>query len=205
MSLIYNDAKATMNATNWAAYDVRAMLVGPSYTPNADHVFVNQVVGELTNGSYARQALLGRYGVVDTTNDLASFVANNPTWLSLAGGEQVQWLVLYKHVTNDSDSRLLYCIAVPPFTTVGDNCVIRFNNGLTSGVVFSLQGPPGSGPLVPVPRVGQLTDSTGGSTSTTIGDVGASFNQSALNNIHKALLDKINALELALHNTGVTQ
>lgn len=53
-------------------------------------------------------------------------------------------------------------------------------------------------------RVGQLTDSTTGTPSTTIGDVGGAFSQSTLNNIHASLLAKINALELALHNLGLT-
>ena len=53
-------------------------------------------------------------------------------------------------------------------------------------------------------RVGALTDNTTGAPSTTIGDVGSSFSQSGLNNIHASLLTKINALELVLHNNGLT-
>lgn len=53
-------------------------------------------------------------------------------------------------------------------------------------------------------RVGQLTNSTTGTPSTTIGDVGSSFSQSGLNNIHASLLAKINALELVVHNVALT-
>jgi hypothetical protein len=53
-------------------------------------------------------------------------------------------------------------------------------------------------------RAGQLTDSTTGAPSSTIGDVGSSFSQSGLNDIHASLLAKINALELILHNKGIT-
>lgn len=59
-------------------------------------------------------------------------------------------------------------------------------------------------PVAQASRVGALTDSTTGTPSTTIGDVGSSFSQSGLNNIHASLLAKINALELALHNIGLT-
>jgi hypothetical protein len=47
-------------------------------------------------------------------------------------------------------------------------------------------------------RVGALTDSTTGTATTTIGDVGAAFSQSGLNNIHASLLAKINSLEAKL-------
>lgn len=139
-----------MNAANWAAYDVRAMLVGPAYTPDPDHVYVNQAVGELTNGSYSRKSVTGRFGTVDTVHDLVSYSANNVTWLSLAGGEAVRHLLFFKQVTNDSDSLLLFCLQLTPFTSSGDNAVIRFNGGVTAGIVFELkstadpiQGPPG--------------------------------------------------------------
>lgn len=53
-------------------------------------------------------------------------------------------------------------------------------------------------------RVGQLADSTTGTPSTTIGDAGATYSQSALNNIHASLLAKINALETLIHNLGLS-
>jgi hypothetical protein len=77
-----------------------------------------------------------------------------------------------------------------------------------SGVGFRLGfdkvGFYGTAPVVQASRVGQLTDSTTGTPSTTIGDAGAVYVQATINNIHASLLAKINALELALHNIGVT-
>ncbi len=69
----------------------------------------------------------------------------------------------------------------------------------TTGLAFY-----GGTPVAQASRVGALTDSTTGTPSTTIGDVGAAFSQAGLNNIHASLLAKINALELALHNIRLT-
>lgn len=139
-SLIYNGAKASMNADNWASFDVRAALVGPVYTPDPSHVYVNQFCGELTAPSYTRKVITGRFGAVDTTNGLTSFAADNPTWLSLAGGELIKYLIFYKHVTtDDADSLLLYCLMLSQVRATGDNLVVRFNGGMTAGVVFALK------------------------------------------------------------------
>ncbi len=62
----------------------------------------------------------------------------------------------------------------------------------------------GTTPIARPTRAGQLTDSTTGTPSGTIADVGAAFSQSGLNNIHASLLAKINALETILHNLGLT-
>lgn len=138
-SLIYNSANSAMTADNWAAYDVRAMLVGHSYTPSPAHVYVRHVRGELTDPSYERLPITGRFGAIDETVGLVSFAANNPTWVALGGGEQVHFLVLFKQVSNDDDSLLLYCLELSPFVTRGDNVVLKFNRGVTAGVVFQMK------------------------------------------------------------------
>jgi hypothetical protein len=173
-SLIYNSAKATMNLANWSSYDVRAMLVGPAYTPDPDHVTVSQVAGELTNGSYARKSITGRFGTVDTVHDLVSYSANNPTWVALSGGEAIRHVIFFKQVTNDSDSQLLFCLALPASTAAGDNFVIQFNGGVTSGIVFELKatadplqgpqgipGPPGADGGVTLPLDVEDIDAVG--------------------------------------------
>jgi hypothetical protein len=62
-------------------------------------------------------------------------------------------------------------------------------------------------PVAQASRVGQLTDSTGGSTSSNGGavvDVGASPDQTKINDNLAKLAARVNALELALHNIGIT-
>jgi hypothetical protein len=64
-------------------------------------------------------------------------------------------------------------------------------NGLTAGVAAPT-------------RIGQLTDSTTGTPGGTIADGGAVYSQATTNNNNASLLQRINALELALHNVGIT-
>ncbi len=59
-------------------------------------------------------------------------------------------------------------------------------------------------PVAQASRVGQLTDSTTGTPATTLVDVGAVPTQASCNNNFASLLTKLNAVELALHNLGVT-
>lgn len=150
MSFVYNTAKSLLSAANWAGYDVRVLLVGPGYAANPDHQFVSSVTNELTNVSYARKAISGRSVAIDNTNDWAAYLANNPTWTTLAGGEQVQRAIFFRQVTNDADSQLLYCMDLPLFSANGTDRTVQFNGTTTSGLVFlmkntldAVQGPPG--------------------------------------------------------------
>lgn len=59
-------------------------------------------------------------------------------------------------------------------------------------------------PVAQATRAGALTDSTTGTPSTTLVDVGVAFSQSNVNNNFASLATKYNALELACHNLGVT-
>jgi hypothetical protein len=59
----------------------------------------------------------------------------------------------------------------------------------------------GATPVAQASRVGQLTAASG-SASSTISDVGASFNQTTLNNNFKSLATKVNGIEAALSAAG---
>ena len=59
-------------------------------------------------------------------------------------------------------------------------------------------------PVVQASSIGQLTNSTGGSISSTINDVTVIYSQSILNNNFASLLTKVNALEAALKNIGIS-
>lgn len=140
MGFIYDSAKAEMNLANWAAYDVRAMLVGPTYVPSLAHVVVSQVVGELTAHSYGRKPITGRSGAVDPTNGVVSYTANNPVWPMLDGQEQIKYVVFFNNFINDRSSPLLYCLELTHVAvSAGDDFLVRFNYGVSSGVVFQVQ------------------------------------------------------------------
>ncbi len=150
MSLMYNSAKAIVNVANWLAYDVRVLLLGPAYTPDEDHVYVSQLTGELTNGSYARKTLDGRTATVNTTLDQVEYGANNPTWAALAGGEQIKYLIIYKYNASDGAAQLLYCVTMSLTTADSSDRTIQFGGQVTAGTIFILKkvadpftGPPG--------------------------------------------------------------
>ncbi len=60
----------------------------------------------------------------------------------------------------------------------------------------------GAAPYTPLTRAGQITDSSTGAVTNAVADVGISFSQSGLNDIHATLLDRINKLEAILKNLG---
>lgn len=91
--------------------------------------------------------------------------------------------------------------------TWGDG--VNFGFGTTTGTQIGTAsthklGFWGRTPIAQPSRVGALTDSSGGSATSTIADVGAAFSQAGLNNIHASLAAKINALELLIHNEGLS-
>lgn len=53
-------------------------------------------------------------------------------------------------------------------------------------------------------NIGQLTDSSGGTASTTIAAIGATYDQAEVRNAVASLASKINALEQALEDAQVT-
>lgn len=80
-------------------------------------------------------------------------------------------------------------------------------NSLTANRLVRTDGSKILGSAAQDSRVGQLTDSTGGSTSSNSGalvDVGGAFDQTKLNDNLAKLAAKINAIETAIHNAAVT-
>lgn len=59
-------------------------------------------------------------------------------------------------------------------------------------------------PIAQQTRAGQLTDSTTGTPSTTLVDVGVAFSQANINNNFSSVLTKYNALETIIHNLGLS-
>lgn len=189
MSLIYNSAKALVNAANWLAYDIRILLLGPSYTPDPDHVYVSQLTGELTNGSYTRKTLDGRTANVNTALDQVEYGANNPTWAALAGGEQLKYLIIYRYNASDGAAQLLYCVTLPLTTADSSDRTIQFGGQVTAGTIFVLKNidDPFTGPPGPQGEVGPQgpAGATGGPGAT--GPTGATGPAGADGGLHARL------------------
>lgn len=88
--------------------DLRWLLLkGTGYTFDADHNQVSDLTpgsNEVTVSGYVRQALTGGGITIDDAANTAVVAADGPDFGTLAAGESATALVLYEHVTTDSDS-----------------------------------------------------------------------------------------------------
>ncbi len=103
-------------------------------------------------------------------------------------------------------------------TTVGGALDIRPGNGTTGGLGRCISGGStqriswndtgvgfyATSPVAQQTRAGQLTDSTTGTPSATLVDVGITPTQANVNNNFASLLAKVNALETIIHNLGLS-
>lgn len=62
------------------------------------------MIAEATVSGYARVAASTKVRVVDDTNNRISYTAADPDFGTLAAGEDITGVVLYRLVTNDADS-----------------------------------------------------------------------------------------------------
>jgi hypothetical protein len=135
--MIYTRSRDRLAAI--ATADLRWMLLkGTGYTPDEDHDFVSAVVpasNEVTVTSYTRLTLDNGARTVNDTLGRIEYTADNPNWGTLGDGEQVTGLVLYEHVTDDTDSPL---IGYWPLTAVGSDDVTPFVVFFTDHVIATL-------------------------------------------------------------------
>lgn len=111
---VYNVAKEDILDSSFqldGTDDIRVLLLEAASDENKDDATVQAVLAragttELTSTNYSRQALTTEAVTVDNTDDEAVFDADNVTFSSVsqAGSETVVAAVVYKHVTDDTDS-----------------------------------------------------------------------------------------------------
>lgn len=108
MAGVYNRGKLIIadGSLDWVSDTIRALLVDSSYTYDADHNFVSDITGELTDGSYARQTLGSKAVSEDDTADEAKLEAA-PVDFGALTNETPEGIVLFKLVTVDADSPLI--------------------------------------------------------------------------------------------------
>lgn len=112
---------------------IKVMLVSASYTPNADHDFVDDVnATELSGTGYTggfggsgRKTLASKAFSTDTTNDRAEFTFANVLWSAINAGTAAYAIVM-KEITNDAASRLIFYLDLNPdvVTNGGDFTLI---------------------------------------------------------------------------------
>lgn len=118
--------------------DLRCMLVTSSYTPNADHSFVDAgggtgpVAAELSGTGYERQKVLNRALVRDDGNDRSYLTGDDVTFPSITGNPTAAGLILYWHVTGDDtiNPMIAWYDGGYPFTFAGSPMVHEWNDTL---------------------------------------------------------------------------
>lgn len=105
---VYNVAKAGLmdGSIDLDTDDIRALLLTGSVTIDADHATVAAVIAantEASDGSYGRVALTTETVTQNDTDDRGEFDADDIDFDTL-DNETPTACVIYKHVTNDSDS-----------------------------------------------------------------------------------------------------
>jgi len=118
-------------------------------------------------------------------------------------------------ITSITDARIAYVSggAVSGYLPLGGgtladpaNIVLGTSTGTKIGTAVSQKlGFFNATPVVQPSGAAQaaITDSSGGTPSTTVADVGASFSQTGLNNIHASILNELNAIRSALVTLGI--
>lgn len=118
-SFVYNTGKSSNNL-DWENDTLEVLLLKEGSIVNVDHATVAAVIAgsgssagdECDATNYARGTLASKTVTVDNTGDTADYDAADLTFTSLGGASNndVVAAVIYKKVTNDSDSIPLICV-----------------------------------------------------------------------------------------------
>lgn len=137
---VYNTFKGK-DGNNWTAgadSAYKVLLVTGSYTPNADHDFVDDVdANEITGGSYARQDVATRTKAIVDGSDAATHSADNPTFTALAGPAAPRYAIVYRVVTTDADHQLVCWIDLGAGLSIVGDFMVKWSGGASSGILFS--------------------------------------------------------------------
>lgn len=126
-SFVYTPAKAALlrGEIDLVGDDIRVALVMTNTTADTeqDVGLMNgfSVLDEYDGSAYARKALATQAVNEDDPNNRGEFDADDITWTALgAGTRNAQAMLVYKHVTNDTDSIPLAFIDTGGFPFAGN-------------------------------------------------------------------------------------
>lgn len=111
--------------------DIRVMLVDSTTTADTEEDVTTisgiTTLGELSGTGYVRKALANEIVNKDDANNRSEFDADDTVWTGINAGT-AQAAIIYKHVTDDSDSiPLFYIDSDFPFVTNGGDMTIQWN------------------------------------------------------------------------------
>lgn len=141
MSFVYDYGLEYLAETNMEDRDYRLILVCEDSTADSERgaKFVDDLtdLDEYDDASYARKDLAGVAGSLDLTNHFEKITATAPVWTTLdASPTPCKGMILYVHITNDTDSRLIaYINDAPtfPFNGIGDD--VTLTPSATNGIL----------------------------------------------------------------------
>lgn len=134
-SNLYNPGleKLLNQSIDFATQDIRVLIVSPAYTFNKAHEFVNDVAAnEVTNDvgtGYERKVLGTKAITLDAANDRVFFDAANPVYTSIKTTQTLAAAVVFKQVTDDTDSPLIALINFADLITNGSDVELQINAG----------------------------------------------------------------------------
>lgn len=138
MSFVYTNAKRALLAgeLDLDAHDIRVMLVMTNTTADTEEdvstISAFTTLDEFNGSGYARQALTGEAVTADNPGNFGKFDANDAAFGTLgAGARNIQAALVYRHITNDSDSIPIAFVDSGgfPFTANGSTFTIQWNSG----------------------------------------------------------------------------
>lgn len=106
---IYTSASAAFanKELEWDADAFSALLLKNTYTFNQDsHVYVTDLTGELTGGSYARVALTTK--TLSSSSGVTKFLCDDIVFASLTN-TNVLYMVVFRNTGSDATSKLFCC------------------------------------------------------------------------------------------------
>lgn len=140
MSHVFTPALGLMNPTVLTG-DVRAALVMSNTTADTevDAEFMNSftTLDEYDGAAYARVALVSEAFAADLANDRFEFTAAAFTFAGIGvGTRQAVGLLIYLHVTNDTDSKPLMYINGTGFPFDGNGSDVVFTPDAAAGIAY---------------------------------------------------------------------
>jgi hypothetical protein len=141
---VYNKAKyllGTGTAVLTSGADLRVLLVKSTYTFDATHNFVSDVIAgslEISVAGYSRQPLVNEACTEDDANSCAYLDADDVTFASLTAGQTVGGAVLYKYNAADASAELIAFYDLTDTATNGGDIVVQWAAPGSAGGILKL-------------------------------------------------------------------
>ncbi|MEM6437585.1 MAG: hypothetical protein AAF773_27575 [Cyanobacteria bacterium P01_D01_bin.115] len=110
---------------SWTSDTIKILLVTDAYTYDENHDFVNDVSGSEATGA-TRQTLASPVFTPDTANDRVVYDAADATFLAVTSAQTISGAVVYKEVTDDTDSPLIAFLDGTDLAANGSDIQVQF-------------------------------------------------------------------------------